>query len=237
MLWTSKLELVDNETSIMSVSVGPPINKIDELMIGKTLLEVAQIFGFSVDDFIVLNTGDEILKPTTRIESDVVLRLCHNVSVSGVLNQSFVIEHGTKLGEIEELSGFFSDSHVISNSSNMKQLVGKETRVENDIDVVIMKSSKQVIIISFDEKTDVDADGIKDALDDIVSKPGDGRFWIEVTPRNDGSFVISVIQTNEETIDVGDVLIDCMNHKSLLFSLFFATPFLYFILTDNWLWG
>ena len=143
-----------------------------------------------------------------------MLCLCHNVSVSGVLNQSFVIEHGTKLGEIEELSGFFSDSHVISNSSNMEQLVGKETRVENDIDVVIMKSSKQVIIISFDEKTDVDADGIKDALDDIVSKPGDGRFWIEVTPRDDGSFVISVIQTNEETIDVGDVLIDCMNHKS-----------------------
>ena len=82
------------------------------------------------------------------------------------------------------------------------------------MDVVIMKSSRQVIIISFDEKTDVDADEIKDALDGIVPKPGDGRFWIEVTPRDDGSFVISVIQTNEETIDVGDALIDCMNHKS-----------------------
>ena len=54
---------------------------------------------------------------------------------------------------------------------------------------------------------------VKDAIRNIFDIPDDEHMWIEVTPQDDGSFIVSVIQTNTETIDVGDMLTKCMNHK------------------------
>ena len=199
----------------ISVSVGTPVNRKDMIIPGVTLEQLASSFGFSLDDYIVVSgTDDNVLNASSIIEVDCVLRLCHNVSVSGLLNGSFIIEHGTMFGKIHKLSEFFDSFHVIYNQSSPDDVVKNETLVLDDINVVISYASKQVIVISFDEKTTVTPDEIKDAISDIVELPNDEHLWIEVVSRDDGSFVISVTQTNTDRIDVGDTLTDCLNNKT-----------------------
>ena len=77
----------------------------------------------------------------------------------------------------------------------------------------VFNGSKQVIVVSFDDEMNVTPEVIKDALTGIITLPDDEHLWIEVNPQDDGSFVISVIQTNTDGTDVGNVLTDCMNHN------------------------
>ena len=223
--WNNEIRTVYDSTYIVSknmsviagkwvnVSAGKPINESERMVVGEMLFQVAYLLRFSLDDYIVLDGKNVILNESSMIERDVNLRLCHSVNVSGVLNGFFHIEHGTMLGQTEQLSEFFSNSHVIYNASNTSEMMNDMTNVLNIIDIVITNSSKQVIIISFDETTNASPDDIKDAIRNIFDIPDDEHMWIEVTPQDDGSFIVSVIQTNTETIDVGDLLTKCMNHK------------------------
>ena len=223
----SGTKVVYNSTSLVSrdmnvliarrvtVSIGAPINSKKMFNPGVTLDEIARLFGFSLVDYIVVNsTNNQVLNPLSTIERDCVLRLCHKVSVSGIVNASLNIEHGTMFGQIDQLSSFFDPYHVVYNSSNATYMVKNDTLVLHDMSVVISNASKQVIVVSFDENVNATLDDIKDAIADIVPLPKDEHLWVEVFPQDDGSFVISVIQTNIETVDVGDVLTDCLSNNS-----------------------
>ena len=65
------------------------------------------------------------------------------------------------LGQIEQLSEFFSNSHVIYKASNTSEMMNNVTQVLNNMEIEITNSSKQVIIISFDETTNASPDDIK----------------------------------------------------------------------------
>ena len=146
-------------------------------------------------------------------ERNTVLKLCHNVNVSGLLNDSLIIEHGTMFYQIDKLSNYFGPFHVIYNQLNTSDVINDDTQILHDVSVFVSNASKQVIVISFDEGMNVTSDDIKDAVTDMITLPDFEHLWIEVNPQDDGSFVISVIQTNTDRIDAGDVLTYCMNYN------------------------
>ena len=133
----------------MDVTVGAPINKSETMIAGETLDHLAFFFHFSLDDFIVVAKGpQQILNESSLIETDTVLKLCHNVSVSGILNQTWIVEHGTRLGEISELSGFWNNSFTLFNTTSTNQVYTKETLVTSDTVMTIIKSTRVVIDIT-----------------------------------------------------------------------------------------
>ena len=206
--------LVSRNMSVMivervNVFAGAPINKNELLIPGEKLDQVANAFGFSLDDFIVMN-GNEVLNAPSMIETDVMLRLCHNVNVSGVFSASLIIEHGTKLSHITEVSKVLTSSHIIYNQTNKSQLLGINTQVLHDMNIVIVNGSKQEIVIILGDATNATAEDIKNAITDMVSTPDDEGLWIEVVEQDDGSFLVSVVQTNEQGTDVGGMLTECI---------------------------
>lgn len=83
----------------ISVTVCAPINKSMRLLSGKTLDQLAQLFNFSLDGFVVIErNADRVLNKSTVIEADTTLKLCHFVNISGVLISTIIVEHGTQLG-------------------------------------------------------------------------------------------------------------------------------------------
>ena len=198
----------------MSVTVSAPVNKSETMIAGETLDHLAFFFHFSLDDFIVVaEESHQVLNQSSVTERNTVLKLCHNVNVSGLLNDSLIIEHGTLFYQIDKLSNYFGPFHVIYNQLNTSIVVNGDTQILHDVSVFVSNASKQVIVISFDEGMNVTSDDIKDFVTDMITLPDFEHLWIEVNPQDDGSFVISVIQTNTDGVDVGDVLTDCMNYN------------------------
>ena len=198
----------------VGVTVGSPINEAKRMVVGDTLQHASCLFGFLFDDFIVVDSvSSGILNQSFVIETDMALRLCHNVSVSGLMNESWVIEHGTKLSQIGQLSGFFVPQFIIYDLKNKSVVHTNDSLVMNDMRVVISNKTKQEISIRFDDLTKPTADDIKKALDEVLSFGDDEHVWIEIIAQDDGSFVISVIQSGGKTNDVADALLGCSKSK------------------------
>ena len=76
---------------------------------------------------------------------------------------------------------------------------------------MIANASRQDIILEF-EGDDVNSDELKEAIEDLVSSNGD-TLWIEVVSQDDGTFIISVIQTEGQNTDVADAIRGCLNDQ------------------------
>ena len=104
----------------MDVTVGAPINKSETMIAGETLDHLAFFFGFSLDDFIVVAKGSQqVLNQSSMIETDTVLKLCHNVTIKTGNNStdSFLEEHGTLLFNSEKVKRFMSEYFIIDQST------------------------------------------------------------------------------------------------------------------------
>ena len=174
------------------VSVGAPIGKTERMVIGETLEQLALLFKFSLDDFVVLDGNTNKTRDASSIiERNTVLKLCHYVTVSGALNETMLVEHGTLLREIESLKDYLGPSFVFYDAGNRTKRYSNDITITMDISMVIANVSKQEIVLEF-EGEGVSGDDLKEALEDLVLSNGDS-FWIEVVSRSDGSFVVSVI--------------------------------------------
>ena len=195
------------------VSVGKPFNTVVYVFPNTTIKEIGQEHQISFDGFIVMAKGsDQILNQSSMIGTDTVLKLCHNVSVNGVLNQTFTVEHGTTLDEISELNDFFNSSCVFyDNSTNT--VLNRDTPVTSDIIAVIANVSQVDIVIKFDENENITEDDVKNAIKDMIDLPDDEHVWIEVVSQGDGSFIISIKQTGGEQTDIVGSLKDCSLFK------------------------
>ena len=195
--------------NLVSVSVGAPINKNERIVIGETLEQLARFLNFSFDDFIVMEKeSEQMLNQSSIIERDTELKVCHNVTVSGTLNESFVIEHGTKLGDISNLTDYFNSSFVVYHSDDADSVVISDTLVLRDIVIVITRVSNQDIELKFDDKENITEEDVKNAVKDLVP-PGNRHVWIEVIPQGDNLFIISVKQTGAEDVDLAESLKEC----------------------------
>lgn len=57
-------------------------------------------------------------------------------------------------------------------------------------------------------------DEIKDAITGIIDLGDEEHIWITVTPQDDGSFVVSVIQSGGQTNDVAGALQECTKSQN-----------------------
>ena len=195
----------------VNVSVGAPAQKTEKMVPGETLEQLGQQCGFVPDNFIIVdsNTGD-MLSESWVVETSISLRLCHNLSVSGMKNFSDFIDHGTTLGQIANLSKFFSPSFIIFNTSDPETVFDDNTPVCSDIDATISMVTRQEVIVVIDDIANATVDEIKDAILDLIVVPDDEHLWLDVVLEGDDSFRISVIQTDGVTGRVSDVLSDCL---------------------------
>lgn len=88
------------------------------------------------------------------------------------------------------------------------------TPVERHINAVVTSVDKQDIIIWFDEIANVTPDTIKKAIGDLVDTSNNEHLWIEVGSQDDGSFIVSVMYTEDSNIDLANTLKECssLNH-------------------------
>lgn len=199
----------------VGVSVGLPFSRQEKMVIGETLDQVSQLFGFELDDFIVVdNDTNKTLNESWVLETSVSLRLCHSVSVSGIDPFSDLFEHGTALGQIEQLSRFFNESFIVFDASDPDSVFAGNTPVERNMDVIVSEVSRQEIIVVIDGITNVSVDDIKDAITDVIVVPDGEHVWVDVVSEGDGSYHISVIKTDGVTDSVSDLLKECLKHKS-----------------------
>ena len=158
------------------------------------------------------NKTELLLSPI--VEHDLDLVLCSLVTATGVINTTFLVESGKKLGEISGFSTFFNSSFIIYDNRDKDIALTSETSVTSDVTVVITKVIKQEIVIKFDENENITVEEVKNAIKDLVELPDDEHVWIEVISQEDGSFVISIKQTGEEQTNVADSLKDCSLSKN-----------------------
>ena len=223
----SQTRVVCKETDIVSrnmslivgrwvnVSICAPFKDSKQMVTGETLHQVSKVFGFSLDDFVVVDTNtSEALNESWVLKTNVSLRLCHSVNVSGVDPFYTFVEHGTMLAQIEKLSGFFNKAHIVFNASNPNIVFGSDVLVKNNMDINVSKVSRQDIIVVIDDVTNVSVDDIKDAITDVIVVPDGEHVWVDVVSEGDGSYHISVIKTDGVTDSVSDLLKECLKHKS-----------------------
>ena len=193
----------------VNVQVGAPINNNTRFLGSYTLENVAHLLKFSLDDFIVMDNSGNVLNKSSMIETNTLLKLCHNVTVSGVLNKSFIAEHGTNLGDINEITFYFSPSFVIYHSNDTHSVLTRDTQVLSDIVANITDVSNQEIVIKFDDNENITKEDVENAIKDLVELPSDEHVWIEVISQGDNSFIISVKQTGTEDVGISDLLKKC----------------------------
>ena len=175
----------------VNVFVGAPFNYNMKLFGAHQLDKVSQLFGFALDDFIVVDTNIQVvLNKSSMIERNTVLMLCHNVSAHGLLDKSWIVEHGTKLGMVTELSGFWNNQFTIINTTNSGQIFTKETEVLNDMTMNINKNSRVVIEITPTEE--VNTSEVIKTITDIIG---------------DDSSIVSVDVVLDEEGKVAEIII------------------------------
>ena len=189
------------------VSIGKPLNTVVYVFPNTTIKELEQEHQISFDDFIVVDSETEqVLNQSSMIEKDTVLKLCHSVSVSGDLNQTWIVEHGTKLESISELSGFWNSYFILFNTTNSSQVYTKETLVECDIVVTIIESTRVVVDITPTDKVN-ETEVIK-SISEIVG--GDPSIVGVDVVRNEEGQVIGIIIIVEDE-NTANTIVDIIN--------------------------
>ena len=134
----------------MNVTVGAPINKSETMIAGETLDHLAFFFRFSLDDFIVVAKGSQqVLNQSSVIETDTVLKLCHNVNVSGFFNYSFIAESGTRLDEVGNMSDYFNDEELcVGDGDRQPRISFKPTHlVMRNMNVIVGKCMNATVLV------------------------------------------------------------------------------------------
>ena len=190
----------------INVLVGAPINRSERMIAGESLEQLAWFFSFSFDDFIVVvKETEQVLSKSSMIERDTVLKLCHNVSVSGVLNNTWIVEHGTKLGSISGLSDFWNSSFILSDAANTNQVYTRETLVSSDIVAIIIKSTRVVIEIT--PTDEVNTTEVIKSITDIVGADT-SIVGVDVVWNDDGQVVeiIIIVKDGNAATTIVDVI-------------------------------
>ena len=214
MIVYSSTDIVSNNLALhvikkLHVSIGNPYHVTSYVLPNTTIGELEKDLQLQFDGFIVVaNETEQVLNKTSMIKGDTVLKLCHSVAVSGALSNVFIVEHGTKLSNISDLTDYFNSSYVIHRKNDTNSVLLSDTPVVRDIFAVIAEVSHQEIVIKFD-KENITAEEVENAIKDLIEVPNDEHVWIEVVSQGDNSFVISVKQTGTEEIGVAESLKEC----------------------------
>ena len=196
----------------VNISFGIPYNTTWEAVTGEVLERAVKNVSNTSDQFIIVDSkSKEIQHNTTLILEATHFLLCHNVTVSGVLNTSFPVEHNQTLGNEDRISKYFTPDFIVTNKTNPSQVLKSDYCVTADTHVVIKNITILEVIIRFDDIENITAEDVEEVIRDISS---DLVVGVDVIRRDDGSFVVSVKSNDDGTNGVLDALDDCLNPSS-----------------------
>lgn len=129
------------------MSIGSPYNIVVYVFPNSTIKQLVQEHQLQSDGCIIVESDtNDILNETSVIERDIALKIYHNVTVLGALNETFIVEYGTKLGEIKNLTAFFNPSFVLHNKNDTSRVVTSDTQVLSNALIVITEVFNQEIV-------------------------------------------------------------------------------------------
>lgn len=189
-----------------SVTVGEPIKATKQMIVGETLEQASCLFSFSFDDFIVVDANKmQVLSKSTIIETNLTLRLCHHVIVSGLINLSCLIEHGIRLSEIDQFTPFFNTSFTVIDSSTNKTLQ-KDTVVASDIVITVMRATR--VVIEIPPTNEVNKSEIIKTITDIVGVDP-SIVTVDVVLDDDGKVIEIIVVVDDDNAAI--TIVDAIN--------------------------
>lgn len=117
----------------------------------------------------------------------------------------------TPLDYVEDVSGlapYFSNKYILSNARNRKQALSRTTRVDEPLGVVISKADTVEVVVN--PGGEVTEEEVRDALNDLVHGKGDTPMDVDVVPRGDGSYIVSIVVPADDTDSVVKALEGCL---------------------------
>ena len=192
----------------VEVTIGSPVNEKKKVKEGDTFFQISGIFGFLMDDFVVISkdTGD-IFDRSSTINKDTVLGLYHNVSVSGVISGTYVVEDGHGLGTMKELEGFWNNNFTLFNGTKNGDALTRTTPIVKNTLITISKNTRVIVDM---KPTDVfDTRGVVETLvGHGVVESGEVVF-VEIDLDGKGRVEKIVVTLRNE--DVGNRVVDWIN--------------------------
>ena len=194
------------------VTFGKPISNSYYVHPGGTLDDIQNEHGVKLDDFIVKISGSgTVLTKTSTIDADIELILCHSVTVSGVFNGSFLVEHDTQLKDVSNITHFFNKNYIMTSEQSV---LNETSRVEKDISIIIKAVKTIQVVISFDDSDDVTDESVKDAIDGVAGSVVSNPSFVEVVSEGENSFIISITATDDDMNNLVNALKNCSSTDS-----------------------
>lgn len=205
-MWTFGLFLT---LDLHDVMVGNPVNGLVTIGADRALEELTDLCHMFMGDCIVVdnNTKQELSDSSVMKTGDTAV-FCHRVTTSGMLAHSWNVEHGTLLGNVRDLAPYFSNNYILSNARNRKQALSRTTRVDESLGVVISKADTVEVVVN--PGGEVTEEEVRDALNDLVHGKGDTPMDVDVVPRGDGSYIVSIVVPADDTDSVVKALESCL---------------------------
>lgn len=207
--WTSNITL---SNSIRVVFGKPFEGTVAYVFPGAKLNEAATRLQISEQFYFVDRSTWSLLPPLSQIYRDMEIALCHKVVVTGVVNETFFVEHSSRLDSVKELAEFFSGQHIVTNSSDNAAVNGSLS-VSQSMNITVRNAKTVSVIISFDEEGKVDIDSVEGAIKDIVNASERDKVKIVVSEEEDGSYFVFVTLPEDSADTVTDILLDCFNSR------------------------
>lgn len=108
----------------------------------------------------------------------------------------------------DDLAPYFSNNYILSNARNRKQALSRTTRVDESLGVVISKADTVEVVVN--PGGEVTEEEVRDALNDLVHGKGDTPMDVDVVPRGDGSYIVSIVVPADDTDSVVKALESCL---------------------------
>ena len=208
--WTNQLNF-----SVLQLGIGNPVNLTVPVIPDDTLSHVFQDLDIAISDCITVNKSDNaILEPSTTLQYNTDVILCHEVNYSGFANGSTIMEHGDILENVKELDEFFTKDYLLTNLTDSALVYNKSDRVFRDMSILITAVKRTELVIDFGNETEANDTTIRDAIIDVIIANGDTPAQITVIEEDDGIFRVVLVLPEEETETVTDKLLSCSSKQS-----------------------
>ena len=196
-------------TCPVSVKVGTPVNTVVTACGVRGLEELRDLCSVLMSECLVVdNSTKQELRESSAIRAGTTVIFCHEVRTSGEVQRSWHAEHGTPLANVGDFAPLCSNKYILSNASDQTQTLSCATRVTETLHVAVAKASTVEVVISpGGAATEED---VKDALTDLVKRVGDAPSHVDVVPDGDGSFIVSITISEDDTASLVEALETCI---------------------------
>lgn len=205
MSWTSDLDLIQG----LRVILGAPINSVEYVAPNCTISCLSKLRCNTSDDLIVFDPHSrQIIDKSVLITDNMKLTLGYNVSVTGLVNLSLFMEHGTQLQSLQALEPFWNASRFIIGGTDKKALKYKRTTtIVGPMNIFVAKSATVEIV--FDDGIGASDDEIEEAITDQIESDGNTISDIKIIRKEDGTTIVMVTVIEDDANSVAKSFAEC----------------------------